>query len=300
MSQLDGATGIAASSAPRKRFASRRLPLLAALGVVALMITIAILAPVLAPHPPNQQNLLARLQPPGAVIMGTKYLLGTDQLGRDLLSRIMYGARVSLLVATLSVLVSLSLGSFLGMTAGYFGGVVDTLIMRLVDIVLSIPALLLAIITVAVLGPGLQNLILILGFTRWPRYARVAYGQTLSVRKRPFVEASQALGAPNRRVLFRHIAPNIAGPLLVVATLEFGLMVLFEAGLSFLGLGVQPPTASWGAILNVGRAYVGSAWWIATFPGISLFLLVFAVNLIGDAASERLDPMASTSKRRQP
>lgn len=282
----------------KKRFA-KLLPLLAPLALVTVVVIVAVFAPVLAPHPPNQQNLLARLQPPGAEVMGTKYILGTDQLGRDLLSRIMYGARVSLLVASLSVLVSLGLGSLMGMTAGFFGGAVDTLIMRLVDIVLSIPALLLAIITVAVLGPGLQNLILILGFTRWPRYARVAYGQTLSVRKRPFVEASRALGAPNPRILFRHIAPNIAGPMLVVATLEFGLMVLFEAGLSFLGLGVQPPTASWGAILNVGRAYVGSAWWIATFPGISLFLLVLAVNLLGDAASERLDPTASTSNRRK-
>lgn len=284
----------------RRRLRPRRPTLVPALAIVALMAVVAVFAPWLAPHAPNHQDLLARLQPPGATVMGHTYLLGTDQLGRDLLSRIMFGARVSLLVASLSVIVSLALGTLIGMTAGYFGGVLDTVLMRIVDIVLSIPALLLAIITVAVLGPGLQNLILILGFTRWPRYARVAYGQTLSVRKRPYVEATRALGAPSARVLFRHIAPNIAGPLLVVATLEFGLMVLFEAGLSFLGLGVQPPTASWGSILNVGRAYVGTAWWIATFPGVCLFLLVLAVNILGDAASERLDPKSSTSNRRQP
>lgn len=258
--------------------------------VVGLMILVAIFAPLVAPHLPNEQNLLARLQPPGATVAGKTYLLGTDQLGRDLLSRIIYGARVSLLVASLSVLVSMIVGSTLGMVAGYFGGWMDTLLMRMVDIFLSIPALLLAIITVAVLGPGLQNLVLILGFTRWPRFARVAYGQTLSVKGRPFIEAEQALGAETPRILFRHIAPNILGPILVVATLEFGLMILFEAGLSFLGLGVQPPTPSWGSILSVGRDYVATAWWIATLPGLCLFLLVLAINVIGDYLPDRLDP----------
>ena len=279
-----------APSRQRSRLLKQLLLLWPAFAVVALLALIAIFAPLVAPYPPNTQNLLARLQPPGAEVAGKTYLLGTDQLGRDLLSRIVYGARVSLLVASLSVFVSLTLGTTLGMLAGYLGGWVDTLVMRLVDIILSIPALLLAIITVAVLGPGLQNLVVVLGLARWPRYARVAYGQTLSVKSRPYIEAEQALGARTLRILFRHVTPNILGPMLVVATLEFGLMILFEAGLSFLGLGVQPPTPSWGSILSVGREYVASAWWIATFPGLCLFLLVLAVNIIGDYLPDRLDP----------
>ncbi len=282
----------AASLTARRR--SRRIRRFLAFGpavtFLAVMVLIAVFAPWIAPQDPNAQSLLARLRPPGTEAMGAYYLLGTDQLGRDLASRIVYGARVSMLVATLSVAVSLLVGTTIGTVAAYLGGWADTLLMRFVDIVLSIPALLLAIITVAVLEPGLGNLVLVLGFTRWPRYARVAYGQTLSVASRPFIEAERALGAGVPRVLARHVVPNILGPLLVVATLEFGLMVLFEASLSFLGLGVQPPTSSWGSLLSVGREYVSTAWWIATLPGILLFLLVLSVNVLGDALSERLDP----------
>jgi peptide/nickel transport system permease protein len=248
------------------------------------------LAPLLAPFDPDAQNLLARLKPPGTEVSGKLYLLGTDQLGRDLLSRMIYGARISLFVASLSVVVSTFIGTWLGLIAGYYRGTVEVVIMRIVDIVLSIPPLLLAIITVAVLGPGLKNLILVLGFTRWPRYARVAYGQTLSVANMPYVKASRFIGLRTRRVLWRHIAPNIIAPLIVVATLEFGLMILFEAGLSFLGLGVQAPTPSWGSILSTGRNYMAVAWWIATLPGICLFLLVLSVNMIGDYLRDRFDP----------
>ena len=165
--------------------------------------------------------------------------------------------------------------------------------MRAVDMVLSIPPILLAIITVAVLGPGLQNLVLVLGFTRWPRYTRVAYGQTLRVSTLPFITASRLGGARSARLLFRHVLPNILAALVVVATIEFGLMVLFEAGLSFLGLGIQPPTPSWGAIMAVGRNYIASAWWIATLPGLCLFLLVLTVNVLGDQLRDRLDPRAA-------
>jgi peptide/nickel transport system permease protein len=193
-------------------------------------------------------------------------------------------------VALLSVLVSTTIGTALGMIAGFYRGWIEIVIMRLVDIVLSIPAILLAIITIAVLGPGLQNVILVLGFTRWPRYARVAYGQTLSTMGLIYMRASIFNGAGVIRLLLRHVLPNIAGAIIVVATLEFGLMVLFEAGLSFLGLGVQPPTPSWGSILSVGRNYLGTAWWIATFPGLCLFLLVLSINLIGDHLRDRLDP----------
>ncbi|MEN0097667.1 MAG: ABC transporter permease, partial [Brucella pseudogrignonensis] len=177
-----------------------------------------------------------------------------------------------------------------GMLAAFYRGWTETIIMRLVDMVLSVPAILLAIITVAILGPSLANVVIVLALTRWPRYARVAYGQTLSIANMPYVRLSRFMGAGWFRLLWRHILPNIAGALIVVATLEFGLMVLFEAGLSFLGLGVQPPTASWGAMLSTGRNYVASAWWIATFPGLALFLLVLSINLIGDHVRDRLDP----------
>jgi peptide/nickel transport system permease protein len=208
------------------------------------------------------------------------------------LSRIIFGARASLLVAFASVLLSGTFGVVVGMIAGYRRGIAELVIMRIVDVFLSIPAILLAIITVAVLGPSLINVIVVLALTRWPRYARVAYGQTLAVANMPYVKLSALMGASIFRVLGMHVLPNIIGAVSVVATLEFGLMVLFEAGLSFLGLGVQPPTASWGAMLSTGRNYIANAWWVATFPGLSLFLLVLAVNLIGDAVRDRLDPRA--------
>jgi ABC-type dipeptide/oligopeptide/nickel transport system permease subunit len=285
---MNGATLTAELVAP----ARSRMAAVGPAGLLLLFILLAVGAPLLAPSDPTRQSLLARLRPPGTSGGGVTHWLGTDELGRDLLSRVLYGARVSLLVAFLSVCVSGSVGTLLGMVAGFRRGATESLIMRAVDMVLSIPPILLAIITVAVLGPGLQNLILVLGFTRWPRYTRVAYAQTLRVATLPFITASRLGGARSGRLLFRHVLPNILAALVVVATLEFGLMVLFEAGLSFLGLGIQPPTPSWGAILAVGRNYIASAWWIATLPGLCLFLLVLAVNLLGDQLRDRLDPRA--------
>ncbi len=250
----------------------------------------ALLAPLVAPFDPLEQDLFARLKPPGTLADGNFYPFGTDELGRDLLSRIIYGARVSMMVALLSVTVSMITGTAMGLAAGYFRGPTEIILMRLVDIFLSIPAILLAIITVAVLGPGLQNLIIVLGFTRWPRYARVAYGQTLGIANTPYVAASRFIGLPGWRILVRHVLPNIIAPLIVVATLEFGLMIIWEAGLSFLGLGVQPPTPSWGSILSTGRNYMASAWWISTLTGACLFLLVLSVNMIGDFLRDRFDP----------
>lgn len=258
--------------------------------LIAFFVLAAIFAPLLAPYDPNSQNLLGRMKPPGTVSRSFHYLLGSDELGRDLLTRLIYGARVSLFVAIASVVLSGVVGVLLGMLAGYLRGWVELIVMRLVDVFLSIPAILLAIITVAVLGTGLMNVIVVLALTRWPRYARIAYGQTLSVANMPYVRLAAFMGASTPRVLLRHILPNIIGAVTVVATLEFGLMVLFEAGLSFLGLGVQPPTASWGAMLSSGRNYLATAWWIATFPGLCLFLLILAVNLIGDDLRDRFDP----------
>jgi len=259
-------------------------------GIIALVVLVAIFAPWLAPYDPNQQNLLGRLKPPGTVSRSFHYWLGSDELGRDLLSRVIHGARISLIVAFASVILSGVVGTTLGMIAGYRRGWVEIAVMRVVDVFLSIPAILLAIITVAVLGPGIVNVIMVLALTRWPRYARIAYSQTLSVANMPYVRLAALMGAGAPRVLFRHVLPNIVGAVSVVATLEFGLMILFEAGLSFLGLGVQPPTASWGAMLSTGRNYVATAWWVATLPGACLFVLVLAVNLTGDAVRDRLDP----------
>ena len=272
--------------------AGERIPLGAACAAALLFVfvLVAVAAPLVAPLDPNAQDLFARLKPPGTEVRGALYLLGTDELGRDILSRIIHGSRISLFVAFTSVCVSLVVGSALGVMAGYFRGWVEIVIMRIVDVVLSIPALLLAIITVIVLEPGLLSLVAVLGFTRWPRYTRVAYGQTLSIATRSYVTAARFHGAGAFWLMPRHILPNILNPLIVVATLEFGLMILFEAGLSFLGLGIQPPTSSWGAMMSVGRNYLNTAWWIATYPGLCLFALVLCVNLLGDSLRDRLDP----------
>lgn len=286
---------LAVAAAPPSRRAGRWravLPILPFLSVVLVFVLAALLAPLIAPYDQNAQNLLGRLRPPGTTARNVFYALGSDELGRDLLSRLIHGARVSLLVAVLSVILPGSLGTILGMIAAFLRGPVEIIIMRLVDIVLSVPAILFAIITVAVLGPGLTNIVAVLALTRWPRYARVAYGQTLAVANMPYVRLAKFMGAGWPRLIFRHVLPNILGAVVVVGTLELGLMVLFEAGLSFLGLGVQPPTPSWGAMLAIGRNYVASAWWIATFPGLCLFLLVLSVNLIGDHVRDRLDPRA--------
>jgi peptide/nickel transport system permease protein len=279
------------------RGAVARVPLSIILvgGIISVIVGAAILAPWIVPFDPNQQSLLSRLRPPGFTGRnGAYFMLGTDDLGRDLFSRTLYGARASLTVAVLSVIVSTVVGVTLGMLAAWFRRGTEVIIMRSVDIMMSIPAILLAVLTVAVLGPGFMNLVLVLGLTRWPRYTRVAYGQTLQVVNMPFIKASELAGAGATRILFRHVLPNIAGPLLIVATSEFGLMILFEAGLSFLGLGIQPPAPSLGSIMSIGRQYVDRAWWIVAFPGGCLFLLVFSVNVMGDWLRDRLDPRSRT------
>lgn len=264
------------------------------IGVLTAFALAALFAPWLSPHDPLRQSLLLRLRPPGSMnARAGLFVLGTDDLGRDLLSRILFGARASFAVALLSVAVSLLVGVTLGLAAGWFRGWTATIIMRLVDTVLSIPAILLAVLTVAVLGPGFLNLVLVLGLTRWPRYTRVVYASTLQVASMPYIEASEMAGAGVVRLMRRHVLPNIAGPIMVVATSEFGLMILSEAGLSFLGLGIQPPTPSWGSILSAGRQYVERAWWLTVFPGLGLFAVVVCVNLIGDALRDQLDPRST-------
>ncbi|MBA47522.1 MAG: ABC transporter permease [Paracoccus sp. (in: a-proteobacteria)] len=275
---------------PRPRLPQMPLSVVLVAILFVVIVVLAVLAPWIAPQDPNDQSLLARLRPPGYTYRDVTYLLGTDDLGRDLLSRVLYGARISLAVSVLSVAVSTVVGVSLGMVAGWYRGWVETLIMRAVDIMMSIPAILLAVLTVAVLGPGFIKLVLVLGLTRWPRYTRVAFGQTLTVAGLPFIRASELAGAGAGRILIHHILPNIAGPILIVATAEFGLMILFESGLSFLGLGIQPPTPSWGSIMSVGRQYLERAPWIVFVPGACLFLLVFSVNVLGDWLRDWIDP----------
>jgi peptide/nickel transport system permease protein len=279
----------------RARLARTPMSIIVMGSLLIAFVVVAVFAPLLAPFDPSRQSLILRLRPPGSAgPQGMTYLLGTDDLGRDLLSRVIYGARASMFVAVASVFVSLLIGSALGMLAGWRRGWVEIVIMRFVDVMLSIPAILLAVLAVAVAGPGFQTLILVLGLTRWPRYARVAYAQTLQVATLPYIRAAELAGASATRLLLRHVLPNIAGPLLVVATAEFGLMILFEAGLSFLGLGIQPPTPSWGTIMSAGRQYIERAWWLTVFPGGCLFLLVLSVNVLGDWVRDRLDPRART------
>lgn len=260
------------------------------LAILALFLVAALVPALFATHDPTSQDLGVRLKAPGFSAGGETYLLGTDELGRDVYSRIVYGARVSLFIAVTAVLVSGTIGGILGVVGGFYKNILGTAIMRLADIVLSIPFLLLAIMAVVVLGPGLLNLIVVLGMVRWPRYARVAYGKTLETANRDFVKATEALGARPRRLIARHIVPEVMPPLIVVATLEVGLMIIFEAALSFLGLGVQPPNPSWGGMLSAGQQYIALAWWLATFPGVAIVLVVLSVNLIGDFVRDVLDP----------
>jgi peptide/nickel transport system permease protein len=266
------------------------------LAVVVIYVIVALAAPLVAPHDPNQTNLATRLLPPFSA-GGGRYLLGTDDLGRDVLSRVIYGARVSLAVAAVAVILSGTGGVTLGLIAGWRRGWLGVLIMRVADIALSVPFLLIAILVVAVLGPSLVNVVICLAMVRWPRYTRITYATVLETRERGFVRGVVALGAPGHWIVLRHILPEVAPLAVVVATLELGLMVIFEASLSFLGLGVQPPTASWGTMLAEGQQYVATAWWLATFPGLTLFGLVLAVNMLGDAVRDRLDPTRRVGRR---
>jgi peptide/nickel transport system permease protein len=254
-----------------------------------LFVSVAILAPALTPHDPNAQDLPNRFRPPAWLPGGVgEYLLGTDQLGRDLLSRLIMGSRVSLLVGFTTVSVGLVLGTIIGITAGYFEGMFDRLIMRLADIQLSFPYILLTLAIAAVFGAGLLTIILVLGVASWPAYARITRGATLSVKQREFVQAAIALGSPDMRLLVRHILPNIAGSLVILATLQVSQMMLSEAALSFLGVGVPISTPTWGGMLNEGQKYIFHAWWPTVFPGLVLTAVVVAFNFLGDVLGERL------------
>ncbi len=259
--------------------------------LLVLLLTLAIAGPWLGLPDPTRGDLRARMLAPTISWAGLgSHPFGTDQLGRDILSRIVAGSRVTLTIAGSAVVLGGIAGIFLGLVAGYFGGWSDRLLMRLVDIQLAFPLMLLALLVVAALGPSLHNLIAVLALTSWVRYARIVRGQVLTVREREFVQAVRAMGASHLRILGRHILPNVLTPALVVATLELARTIVLEAGLSFLGLGIQPPSPSWGRMLADGRTYIASAWWIITLPGLALMLTVLSVNLLGDWLRDWLDP----------
>jgi peptide/nickel transport system permease protein len=244
-----------------------------------------------APHNPVRERLLDRLLPPVWAQDGDwQYFLGTDHLGRDVVSRMIYGSRVSLVVGFAAMVVGSALGIVLGVSAGYAGQRLDEVIMAVADIQLALPTILLAITMIAVLGPSFTNLVVVIGISGWVTYARIARAQVLSVREKEFVEASRAQGGGPLRIVCRHILPNILSPLIVVATLDLARTIILESTLSFLGLGIQPPTPSWGGMLSDGREYLLSAWWIATFPGLALMLTALSFNRLGDWVRDLTDP----------
>ena len=273
-----------------RRLARRRTALFG-LAVVAAVALTAILAPVVSPFDPLEQDISQRLREPGwQDAQGRVHPLGTDHLGRDILARIIYGSRVALLVGIAAVAISGVLGLMIGLVAGYFGGRVDDFFMRLADIQLAFPFILLAIAIIGVLGPSLQNIIIVIGVSSWVVYARVVRGEVLSIREREFVQAAIALGGRNGRIVLRHVLPNAFTPWLVVATLDMARVIVLESALSFLGLGVQPPTPTWGGMLADGRVYLSTAWWLATFPGLAILVTVLGINLFGDGLRDTLDP----------
>ena len=264
---------------------------LCGIAVLALVLLTAVIGPWVYPYDPLKQNLAQRLMPPfWCSEEGKCHVAGTDQLGRDILSRLLLGARISLLVGFLAVLISGTLGTFLGLLAGYFGGGVDRVITRIADAQLAIPNILLAIAVMAVLGPKLGNLILVLGLTGWVAYARIVRASVLTVREREFVVAARSVGASNVRILFWHILPNSIDSVIVIASSLLATMTIAEASLSFLGLGVPPPNPTWGSMLADGRTYLTTAWWLATFPGLALTITILAINLVGDWVRDLLDP----------
>lgn len=264
------------------------------IAIIALFVAFALMPELIAPHDPQAQALIRRLKPPSFMERGLDgYFLGTDQLGRDTLSRIIYGSRVTLVVSLFAVVVSAFIGIWAGLAAGFFGGRTDALILRLIDMQLAFPVVLLVIAIVAVVGPSLANLVVLMGLSAWPRFARIVRGSVLSVRGLEYVEAARSIGAGKTRVMLRHILPNILSAIIVYASFELARMILLEATLSFLGLGVQPPTPTWGGMINDGKNYLSISWAVSLFPGIAIALVILAFNLLGDELRDALDPQLS-------
>jgi peptide/nickel transport system permease protein len=291
----DALAPAAPSLVERPRHSVRRRTkrfMVAGIGFVLALLAVAAAAPWIAPHDPTRQSLRARLAPPSLqdAADGKRHLLGTDHLGRDVLSRTIHGARVSLLVGFAAVIVGGLMGAILGLLAGFRGGWTDSAIMTVADAQLAFPFILLAIGIIAVLGPSFPTLVVVIGLSGWVNYARILRSQVMVVRSREFVDAIQALGGSMVRVVLRHILPNVLSSLVVVATLELARAIVLEATLSFLGLGVQPPTPSWGGMVQEGREYLDTAWWISTSPGLVLMLTSIVVSRTGDWLRDILDP----------
>lgn len=263
---------------------------LAMIGLITLVIIviIALAAPYIVPFPEDAAGRVrptARLQPPNET-----YLFGTDNVGRDIFSRVLLGTRLALTVGVVIIFLATTIGVTIGALAGYFGGWIDEILMRLTDIFLTVPALILAIAVTAALGKGITNVMIGIALVWWPGFARLTRGLVLSLKEEPFVEAARGLGGGHLRVLFRHILPNALSPIIVKMSTDFGFAVLTAAALGFIGLGAQPPTPEWGAMINEGRGYFPAKWWVATFPGMAIFLVVFSWNLLGDGLRDVLDP----------
>jgi peptide/nickel transport system permease protein len=274
---------------PRWRRRQHRVAAVAA-GFLLVVGMAALLAPWVAPHPPTRQQIARRLLPPAWAGGRPEHVLGTDQLGRDIASRIVYGARVSLAVAVVAVGLAAGTGVTLGLTAGYYGGRWERVLTRLADVQLAFPLTLLVITLIAILGPGLGNVVLAMALGGWATYFRMTRAQVLAVREAEYVVAARCLGVPDVRIAFRHILPNALSPLVVLASFSVAQVIILESALSFLGLGVQPPVPTWGAMLADSRDYLAVAWWLAAFPGLALMLTVLAINVLGDWLRDLLDP----------
>ncbi len=253
--------------------------------IFGLFVFMALAAPLLTPYDPIRLNVVESLEPPSA-----RHWLGTDQFGRDVLARVIYGARVSMAMGVVAVTISVVLGLALGLVSGYYRGTVDLLVMRLVDVMLAFPGILLALVIIAVLGPNLGSAMIAVGVSGMPLFVRVVRSSTLTVRALQYVEAAQAAGSGDARVLMRHVLPNVLTPVIVLVTLGIPAAIVAGAALSFLGLGVKPPTPDWGEMLSKGRAFMGTAWWLSTFPGLAIAVIVLAINRFGDGLRDALDP----------
>jgi peptide/nickel transport system permease protein len=255
------------------------------LAILVIMSLLAVLAPAIAPYDPDAVDILHQLEAPSQA-----HILGTDLYGRDIFSRILYGGRITLVVGLIAVGIAASIGIVLGLIAGFYGGALDSIIMRLVDVLLAFPRILLALSIVGMLGPGLLNVMVAVGIAGITGYARLVRGSVLSAKENVYVEAARVVGCPDRIILRRHLLPNIIGPVIVLATLDVAAAILSASSLSFLGLGVQPPTAEWGAMLNEGRQYLRTAPWITLFPGLAIMISVLSINMLGDGLRDALDP----------
>jgi peptide/nickel transport system permease protein len=269
----------------------RRNPLILVGGAILLVLIVAALfAPLLAPADPLRTGFSTRVRPPAILGFESQFLLGSDNLGRDILSRLLHGGRISLALAAVAVVFSAAVGVTLGLLSGYVGGWADDLIMRVVDVQLSFPVIMLAIAVIAVLGTSLSALVGVLVLSGWVIYARTVRASVLTLKQQEYVQAARALGAGDARIVVRHILPNTQAPILVIGTVQVATMILLESGLSFLGLGIQPPQPSWGTMLAEGRDYLSNAWWLATIPGLAISLAVLGANLVGDGLRDLLDP----------